>query len=291
MKSIIPLNKSIALGQQAEADAEKLSLLRELLLVDDRATVDDILRILNSEEEMERRTSFIIDRRVEHRLDTLKSNFKKELGEPVERILDKRLEASKEELLNILYPVMGKMIRKFISHQFQLLQEHIEARVRDTGRILSPRYILRRLRAKFFGISESEELLQELLPPSIDEVYLIQKGSGLLMGSYSRNNTLDQEVIAGMLTAIKSFAEDAFHQEGQELEMIEWQSYKIIIQNYYSYYLAVAMGGTISTEFKENTKEKLLTFAEEELKDTQVRVVDGALYDRTSSKLNKYFGS
>lgn len=118
---------------------------------------------------------------------------------------------------------------------------------------------------------------------------MVQKGSGLLLGSFSRKQTLDQDVIAGMLTAIKGFVEEAFHQEGQELELIEWQNYQILIQNYHTYYVAVAVSGTITTSYREDIAAKLNDFLEKELKNLHIREINNVLYEKLSEKIAATF--
>ena len=68
-----------------------------------------------------------------------------------------------------------------------------------------------------------------------------------------------------MFTAIKSFAEDAFNLEKEDLEMIQYENYKIFLQNLPSYYFAVAMTGSISSTEKENLSNKLITFAQDNI--------------------------
>ena len=88
----------------------------------------------------------------------------------------------------------------------------------------------------------------------------------MLFGSASTENTLDQDVIAGMLTAIKSFVEDAFKREREDLEMIQYGTYKILLQNFYTYYIAIAISGTMSSSEREDLGNELLSFATKNLK-------------------------
>ena len=87
-----------------------------------------------------------------------------------------------------------------------------------------------------------------------------------LIGSASRETTLDQDVIAGMLTAIKAFVEDAFKREKEDLESIQYGTYKIILQNFHSYYIAMAISGILSSAEKDQLGNRLLNFADTHLK-------------------------
>lgn len=100
-------------------------------------------------------------------------------------------------------------------------------------------------------------MLSEIDAHKINEVFAIQKGSGILLGSYSYNATVDKEMISGMLTAIKSFVEDAFQGGNQNLEAIAYELYSIHIQKFHSYYVASVISGTYSSSFESKPRNQL----------------------------------
>ena len=67
-------------------------------------------------------------------------------------------------------------------------------------------------------------------------------------------------VVAGMLTAIKSFVEDAFQRDNESLEMIQYGTYKIVIENFPNYYFAVAIKGSISTSEGGEIRDNIIDF-------------------------------
>ncbi len=219
---------------------------------------------------------------VDH-IENLKQNFPKEFTIVIDKQIETKLKESQDEILNIITPVLGKLIRKSIAHQFQMLKENIDRKIKSTFS-----------KQGFFGRlfksqrKNSEEILSEMDPVIIEEVYVIQRDSGLLIGSASKEKTLDQDMIAGMFTAIKAFVEDAFKRKNEELEMIEYDHYRIFIQNFYSYYIAVAMSGSISASEKGQIANRLYDFAESELKQIPADIND-SLNSRISEKLKNYF--
>jgi hypothetical protein len=76
---------------------------------------------------------------------------------------------------------------------------------------------------------------------SVEQIFVIEKGSGLIISSVSKQESIDEDMIAGMLTAIKSFVEDAFKRDLQSLELIQYELFEIHIQNFTSYYFAVVI--------------------------------------------------
>ncbi len=73
---------------------------------------------------------------------------------------------------------------------------------------------------------------------------------------------MDKDMISGMLTAIKSFVEDAFSGGGQDLESIEYELYTIHIQNFFSYYIAVVVSGNYTQTFENELENELLELSD-----------------------------
>lgn len=262
-------------------ESAMLGQIRSILLKDDRNEIDSIKKTLYNKEELAKEVSPIVEERVQY----IKDNFRKEFGKPVDKIVEMKLEESKEQLLNVIYPVLGQMIRKFVNYQFQLLKDRIDNQVNS---VFSSRGILGQIKSKVFGLSSSDIVLSDLDKPMIEEVYVIQRDSGLLLGSFSRKVTVDKDMIAGMLTAIKSFVEDAFQREKQELELIEYGNYKILIQNFFSYYISVAVSGSLSNKERDVISETLLEFAEEKMPDN-LQLIDTELQNKISEGLEGFF--
>ena len=255
--------------------------LRSILLKEDREDLNQLRDTLENAELLSSKVTPII----EERIDFLKKNFPKEFQTAVSDIVDKRIKSSQNELLDALYPVLGQMIKKYIAHQFQQLKDGIDQRIKET---LNTKNIWWRIRVSLLGLKDSDIVLKNLDRPKIEEVCLIQRDSGLLMGSASLNTMVDKEVIAGMLTAIKAFVEDAFQRDNEELEMIQYGSYKILLYNFHSYYVSVALSGSVSSKEKEYINDKLQTFAINELKNYKPQNLD-EMNGYISEKLDHYF--
>jgi len=260
-----------------------LSMIRDILLREDREDIADIKNLFEDNEKLAERINPI----VEIHLESLKRKFPREYQKQVESIIERKLKSSQDDLLDVVYPVMGKMVKKYVNHQFLSLKEGLDEKI---GRMFSVKGWINRFKARAFGVDESEMMIRGLETTSIEEVYIIERDSGILLGSYSKNETIDRDLIAGMLTAIKAFVEDAFSKERQELELIDYGTYKIFIQSFHQYYISVILDGTISTSEKDSLSTKLLDFAEKEIKGdfgNDLDIEDNA--DRLSLKLKEYF--
>ena len=264
---------------QNKPEKDLLNQLQNILLKDDREIIEYLQETIDDPVLLSEKVSPII----EERMAFFKERFPNEFKVTVDKMIEKKLKASQEEILDVIYPVMGKMIKKYVSHQIQMVKDSIDESIKNT---FSSKGFLWRLRTSIFGIKASDQVIHDFKDYNIEEIYVIQRNSGLLFGSASTENTIDQDVIAGMLTAIKSFVEDAFKREREDLEMIQYGTYKILLQNFYSYYVAIAISGTMSSSEREYLSNQILTFAEEylnalpaETDDIILKAVSTALHE------------
>lgn len=262
-------------------EEEMMKKLKEILLKDDRAKINKIEHIVETKADLSQRVSPIVEEHIEQ----LKQNFPDQYLQVVDHLMEEKIKSSSEDILNTIYPVLGKMIKKYIAHQFQLLRESIDNQVKKAMKSLN---FVDRLRAVFFGIKNSDVILANADQPQIIEIFAIQRDSGILLGSASVQQTIDQDLVAGMLTAIKAFVEDAFMGGEQNLGMIEYDVHKIYIQNFPAFYIAVAMSGSISAESKDRLNSTLLDFAEKEI-TKKVIIPTEASNQYLSERLEQYF--
>ncbi len=240
---------------------EKLQLLREILLIDDReiaSAVNERLEVISETIERKEKLSKKIDPILEERLQEFVAEIPEKLGPVITETLKAQIENSKDQVVEALYPIMGQMIKRYVQNEIKKLSENINKKVNNTFSIDA---IKRKLRSRVTGVKESDLILAEVDPPVLNEIFVIEKGSGILLGNHSKTETLDKDMVSGMLTAIKSFVEDAFSAGAQNLEAIEYELYTIHIQNFYSYYIAAVVSGNYTRTFESKIENKLLTLS------------------------------
>ena len=237
----------------AMQEAALLGQLRSVLLKDDRDALAALEDILNNRAKLSDKVNPIIEDHIEF----LRKNFPKEYGKVVNRMIEQKLKDSQKEILDVIYPVMGKMINKYITFQFQQLKESIDARIQS---LFSRRGVLWYFRTKVLGMNSGEMLLASMDVPLLEEIFVIQRDSGLILGTAALQPTVNREAIAGMLTAIKAFAEDAFSRQSEELEMVQYGTYRILLHNFPYYYFALALSGSVSAQEGEQYRHQIIDF-------------------------------
>ena len=236
----------------------RFEILKELLLTDDRKEFEALSAKFLEKTEVKKEVSPVVDEKI----DDLKNNFSNHFGGHITEAIKVQIRESQDEVVEALYPIIGKLIKKFIVAEIAKLTETINETINDKFSISQ---IIKRL---FKGKrTDADDVFQEVFEPIIEEVFVIEKDSGLLRGNFSRGNIADKDMVSGMLTAIKSFAEDAFSKEGQDLEDIKFENFQLSIQNFKSIYIATATSGIINSEFKEELLDDINTLAEKVLMD------------------------
>jgi len=252
----------------------RFELLRDLLLAEDREKFDSLSQEIILREKLSKRVSPLVDEKI----SDLRDNFSKDFGDTITETIKVQIRDSQDEVVEALYPIMGKMVKKFIVAEITKLSDNINKTVKE-------KFSIQEIVKRFFKGKRNDAgiVLEGMFEFVIEEVFIIEKESGLLSGSYSRGSVADKDMISGMLTAIKSFAEDAFSKEDQDLENIKFETFQLTIKNFKSIYIAIATSGVITEEHKEELSDNINSLAEIILRDrsflSDEERLNGLLFD------------
>ncbi|MGB3637221.1 MAG: BON domain-containing protein [Rivularia sp. (in: cyanobacteria)] len=181
--------------------------------------------------------------------DEVASAIAPAMGEAIK----KQIELEKDKIVDALYPVIGNTISKYMGETIQAINEQIENTLSYEG-------IKRKIRAKLQGVSEAELIVKESISFTPQAIFLIHKASGLVICDIqpSDSERLESDMIAGMLTAIRSFANDCMAQSGNsELDEIDYGNFKIILEVAGYCYLAIIVKGETPKKFISQTRKIL----------------------------------
>lgn len=235
---------------------DRIEILKDILFTDDREYIDKIAHRIDQLEkavdDSERITSEVKPI-VKQEINDFKESVPTTLGPAITAALKEQIKNHTNEVVDVLFPILGKMIKKYVAQEMRLLSEKINGQL-SFGR---------KIKSFFGGAKEQDIILSQLSSAKIEQVLLIEKESGLLTASYSRAETIDEEMISGMLTAIKNFVEDAFGQKNQNLEHIEYELYQIHLQSFVTYYIAVVISGNYSLQSKNKVQDIIFDFYED----------------------------
>jgi outer membrane protein OmpA-like peptidoglycan-associated protein len=186
------------------------------------------------------------------RLD--RNSISRALGSEMGRAIKNQIELERDAMVDALYPVIGNTVSKYMVDVVRNINEKVE-------QALTPKGIERKIRAKLQGVSEAELILQEAIQYEVQAIFLIHKTSGAIVEevqSPQLAQKLESDLLAGMLTAIRSFVNDCISLDrNSELNQIEYGDAKIILEVGGYCYLAVIVKGEPSKQFIANIRETL----------------------------------
>ncbi|NEP73062.1 MAG: OmpA family protein [Okeania sp. SIO2G4] len=170
------------------------------------------------------------------------------------RAIKDQITLEPNSIVDALYPVMGSTISKYMTQEIREINDKISETFSFKG-------IRRKIQAIFQGVSEAELIISEVMIFTVQAVFLIHKESGLVISEvqHSRQDRLESEMLAGMLTAIRSFVNDCIAQSGDfsELNEIEYGDSKIILEVAGYCYLAVVIRGQTNKSFIKELRKIL----------------------------------
>lgn len=165
------------------------------------------------------------------------------LGPEMGKAIKAQIESEKDAMVDALYPVIGNTIAKYMVEVVREINAKVERNFSLEG-------IKRKFQAKMQGVSEAELIFKESVGYRVRAIFLIDKDSGLVIQEIQLpgEEHLDSDMLAGMLTAIRSFANDCIA-SGSELDSIDYGDWQIPIEVGGYCYLAVIVAGEPPKDF------------------------------------------
>lgn len=190
-----------------------LDKIKEILFGHEKKALDAITRRLETPES---RTADVADVLADaiSLSGSQSQRLERALRDPIEKTLTDAIHADPEKFADALFPVIGPAIRKAISEAMRSLVQSVNRAV-DTS--LSPTARYQAWRA---GVPLGEWVLQRSLVYRVDEVYLIDPRTGLLIEHAHHPDTgdKDEDAVSAMLTAIQDFVRDSFSNDSSALD-------------------------------------------------------------------------
>ncbi|MCI4670984.1 MAG: hypothetical protein MRZ79_22800 [Bacteroidia bacterium] len=243
-----------------------LGEVKKFFLKEDREVQDDINERLNKIEQIfHERERFddklepYVNERLQEHVNYLQENYPKLFGQYLGEAIKQQIKDSQESIIDALYPIIGKLIGKFLRMELEKLSQIIDQRLQDP---FSFSNLKLRVKAFFSGVKYEDLLISQMGNPSIEEIFLINKQNGLPLGHFSLDSVIKPQLVSGMLTGIKDFVEHAFEKEDTELETLQYDKYEIILFNFETFYFATIVEGQPHAVFKKELYDQALSFCE-----------------------------
>lgn len=255
-----PLEIAQAIAPEiASAVQEQNRLDRDAMVKALSPLIDEMIqnKILQDKESMSAAIAPVISPAITQQIQEAPQEVASAIAPEIAAAVEKQIKLERTAMVDALYPIVGSTISKYIGETIRDINRKIENTLTFKG-------IERKVRAKLQGVSEAELLLAEEISFSTRAIFLIHKASGIVISEVQQPDgpRLESDLVAGMLTAIRSFAGEYLAQSGQgtELDAINYDGNdKIILEVAGSCYLAVVIEGEPSKQFIQKMRQ---TFSE-----------------------------
>lgn len=255
-----------AFQQQAQSQVEALQTETHELRADlekarqaTRAS-DDLVRDLQSQlsilrhrsqadaEGLVARVTPVMSEMIRRTVHDSRDDMAEALGPIMGEAIRVQIRDSRQDMVEALYPVIGESVQRSVVEALRELQRNIDARLRTAFR---PQTLRRSIQARLHGVSASQLAIRDALTFSVQNIFLIQRGSGLLLAqSLAGEEVVNSDLVSGMLTAIRDFVRDSFGEADKELDEIQYGDRRIVIQGGQIMYLAVIVDGVEPEGFR-----------------------------------------
>lgn len=242
--------------------------LKEILLTEERGERERLVEeVENLREELMLREKLEpkVGPLIEDRLNYLQEHFPEIYGKVITETIKKQIRDSRDEVVEALYPIVGRLIQRFVRKEIEVLSARVDDQV---NRLFSLRgwwdLLLGQLGIRKVG----DQVIRNAVSAQLQQVFLIDKRSGLLLGQWARVETADPDMVAAMMTAIQAFAQDALGNSSDNLASIEYESMRLCFLPMHTSYFAVLVSGVMQASYESRLTEALWAFAEHHMKES-----------------------
>jgi hypothetical protein len=194
--------------------SDQLNELRNILFPE-RAELDSLQEKLNNPEVLAESVSKILPQAVRMRAGR-DEDLTQAMSGTVEKALRASVRKNPRPLADAIFPIIGPAIRKAIATAIAGLIQSFNQTLEHSLSISGLKWRWEAIRT---GKPFAEVVLLHSLLYRVEQVFLIQRESGLLLQHVSVTSAHSPELISSMLTAIQDFVRDSFHVE--EVETLE----------------------------------------------------------------------
>ncbi|MEG4836517.1 OmpA family protein [Microcoleus sp. B9-D4] len=234
VKAMVPIIDEVIRAKTQENKSAMSAAIAELL--------PDALsqQIVNSPADIAKAIAPEIGLAIKEQIRLDQESIAQALAPEMGKAITAQIKLERDSMVDALYPVIGNTISRYMAEAIKTINEKV-------SNALSVEGVQRKIRSKVQGVSEAELILKESIPFTVQAAFLIHKASGLVISEVQNSESyqLESEMVAGMLTAIRSFVNECIVQPGEisELNQIEYGDSKIMLEVAGYCYMAVVIKG------------------------------------------------
>jgi len=279
-----------------KAQNDELIRLKHLLLQDEHHTLERLENIVEQHQSrigdahaLRRSVSEIVTDALRDAERKQHRDLETAISPLVVGSIRRELRNSQDEVVEAFYPILGRLVSTYVATRFRQFVEALDDRI---GNGLSGRFLLLRLKSWWSAVPYKALLLREAGSPTIIEVSVIQRRSGILIDHWracdedvgDAENT-NETLFGGLVAAINEFANNALQADDNDLRSFETLDSRVYLRASSSHILAVRIRGRINAAMERALDKMLLDIVENEVLENRDKGLESLTQRRISSRL------
>lgn len=240
----------------ASTNTEEWQRLRALLLGDEQASLRALADKVGDRTKLTRSVATVLAEAIAIRAGQ-DDRLMRVLAPLINEGLQQSVRKDPQTLVDALYPIIGPAIRRSVG---EVLADMMQSFNRALEQSFSPRALKWRLDAWRTGQSYAGIVLLNTLVYRVEQVFLIHRETGLLLGHVSSEHAAvqDPDMVSGMLTAIRDFVGDSFKVSHEDsVDSIRLGDLSVLVRAGPKAVLAAVVRGNAPETLRERLSETL----------------------------------
>lgn len=218
--------------------------------------LDQVFARAGTEERFRVAVASVLDRALRHAETERHAELSAAVAPLIVRTIRTEITNSRDELVDALYPITGRMVKAYVASAIADLAAQINRKVEGNP-------VMLRLRSLMSGRSVAELALADSNTVKVEEIYLIRRGTGELVGRWPQAEEHNRsQAMSGVFAAINEFASDAFGNDGSSLRQIDMGDACVYLRASPLYLLAARCTGAAPANAERLLDDALLSTIE-----------------------------
>jgi outer membrane protein OmpA-like peptidoglycan-associated protein len=249
----------------------ELERLKRILLADERDSIETLRRAMTALDDRvgdDERFQNSMTRGLVAAFRAAEAAQHRELAEALSPLVlagvRREIVQARDLLVEVLYPITGRLVATAVSRAFQRLVTDINASLASAVRPVNWR---RRAKSLLTGRPIAEIILSEAVGFRIERMLLIDRVTGALLATWpAREDETRKDgqaaLMGGLLSAIVSFSRDAFEGDGHDLRALDLGDRVVMLRSSARRIVAAVGRGAVDDQLEARADSAFLSFLE-----------------------------
>ena len=238
--------------------------------------VDAVFERAGTVERMQKSVAGVIDGALRDAEIDRHDSLSKAVAPLVVSTIKYELKNSQDEMVDALYPITGRLVKQYVT---AAVNEKMLKANEELARKMPGARLAMRIKSMFSRVSPAEQLLAASQRLEVEELFLVRRGTGELVAHWDRavpaqsTQTAAQTgvqtgksnrgaLVPSYLSAITSFAEEAFDADKASLRTLDMGDSRIFLRSSPAYLLAAKCSGRSKVTVEQVVDDEFLRLLE-----------------------------